>query len=76
MPDEFELDFGPPVVTVDQEPTPTPAPFAAPGPQVKCPGCGGSGRYVGLREVEDPCRFCGGKGEVAAEVVWDDLSLV
>jgi hypothetical protein len=27
-----------------------------------CSGCGGKGRYVGLLEVEDPCRECGGTG--------------
>jgi hypothetical protein len=31
---------------------------------LRCPDCGGSGRYVGLTVVED-CRACGGRGFLA-----------
>lgn len=30
----------------------------------ECPGCGGEGKYVGLRVIEDPCGQCGGTGRV------------
>ncbi|MFH5806427.1 hypothetical protein [Alienimonas sp. DA493] len=35
------------------------------GPTTRCPDCGGSGRYVGLRAAE-ACETCGGCGRVAA----------
>lgn len=34
---------------------------------IACPGCGGKGRYVGFRRVEDPCEVCEGSGKVSIE---------
>jgi DnaJ-class molecular chaperone len=31
-----------------------------------CPGCGGKGRYVGFRTLEDPCEVCDGSGRISA----------
>ncbi len=30
-----------------------------------CPGCGGKGRYVGFRRLEDPCEVCNGSGRIS-----------
>ena len=41
---------------------------------MKCPECGGEGKYIGLNTIEDPCENCGG-GEVVGFQAYETLGV-